>query len=468
MDSQDHYAILGLDESATDEEIRMASRRLWKFWHTDRNKSPEAADRFAEVTEAHRVLLNPDLRRAFDRSRRDTDTGTADSTHAADEPSVPLPDDDEIDFGDLTAGDAPVERVIRVRAAGSWPVLISRRPSSGDLWTSVLEPPEDDDEVVMELHIIAAAPLGTRPGRSTDRIEILFDGTPAAITFVFRVIGTGHSTKSAPSDPTIWTPPFSSPAIPSIFRLRWVQVSLIILAIITIGLIAHSGSHQSPSITAPPSSSPPVVASGSSGSTTTSPSLTQPQPSSPTPDVPTPTTANAGASVALPVSAWAPFGGAIMSTVDAAGTFSTSFDSTYWGGVSAAPSVGCNYRFDGMADLVSEGGPGYGFFVRGSIDSTGTPHGVGIQYDPGAGGYHDTLLPDGSESGTVTSTPLDNNWHAIVVEVVGNQYESFVDGKMIFHGTTSLTCGGVFIRVWNGAVVQLSRLSVTPINSLSG
>ena len=66
------------------------------------------------------------------------------------------------------------------------------------------------------------------------------------------------------------------------------------------------------------------------------------------------------------------------------------------------------------------------------------------------------------ETGAVTSAPLDNNWHEISVTVTGNHYQSSVDGKVIFTGTTPLTCGGVFIRIWR-STVRLRDLTVTPI-----
>lgn len=171
-----------------------------------------------------------------------------------------------------------------------------------------------------------------------------------------------------------------------------------------------------------------------------------------------------GVAVALPASSWTTIGGASVSTPDMTGAFSATFTSTYWGGLYATPAAGCDYRFDGEAQLQT-GGSGYGFGVRASIDANGVPHSEGIQYDPGIGGYRDTFLPDNSETGTITPTPLDNGWHEISVAVFGNRYVSMVDGKTIFSGTTLLSCGGVFIRIWRSSVV-LRDLSVTPITSL--
>jgi hypothetical protein len=171
--------------------------------------------------------------------------------------------------------------------------------------------------------------------------------------------------------------------------------------------------------------------------------------------------ASSNTSISLPASAWTPIGGTTMTAPDQTGAFTATYDGTYWGGLYATPKVGCDYRFDGMAELLP-GGSGYGFGVHASVGSDGVPHSEGIQYDSGIGGYRDTLLPDDSETGTVTSASLDNNWHEISVTVTGNHYQSSVDGKIIFTGTTPLACGGVFIRIWR-STVRLRDLTVTPV-----
>ena len=170
--------------------------------------------------------------------------------------------------------------------------------------------------------------------------------------------------------------------------------------------------------------------------------------------------------VALPARAWTPISGTSLGSPDPSGKFSVSYSDTYWGGVFAPvpTSVGCNYRLSGMA-VLEPGGSGYGFGVRASVDADGTPHSEGIQYDAGAGGYRNTLLPQDSEDGRVVPATVDNNWHAISVAVVGNRYQSSVDGQVIFTGETPLTCGGVFVRVWRSSI-KLRNVSVMPIWAL--
>jgi uncharacterized membrane protein YsdA (DUF1294 family) len=63
---KDYYAILGVPRNATLEQIKEAYRRLAKEYHTDKNPSPEAEERFKLINEAYQVLSDPVKRAEYD------------------------------------------------------------------------------------------------------------------------------------------------------------------------------------------------------------------------------------------------------------------------------------------------------------------------------------------------------------------------------------------------------------------
>ena len=67
---KDYYAILGVEDSADEEQIKSAFRKLAMQYHPDRNKAPDAHQRFVEVTEAYEVLRDPNKRARYDQMRR--------------------------------------------------------------------------------------------------------------------------------------------------------------------------------------------------------------------------------------------------------------------------------------------------------------------------------------------------------------------------------------------------------------
>ncbi|MGH8472406.1 MAG: DnaJ domain-containing protein, partial [Gammaproteobacteria bacterium] len=67
MEFKDYYKILGLERTASDDEIKRAYRKLARKYHPDVSKEPDAAERMKEVNEAHEVLKDPQKRAAYER-----------------------------------------------------------------------------------------------------------------------------------------------------------------------------------------------------------------------------------------------------------------------------------------------------------------------------------------------------------------------------------------------------------------
>ncbi len=63
----DLYELLGVSRQASEREIKAAYRRLAKRYHPDVNPSPTAAEDFARITEAYKVLSDRRLRDLYDR-----------------------------------------------------------------------------------------------------------------------------------------------------------------------------------------------------------------------------------------------------------------------------------------------------------------------------------------------------------------------------------------------------------------
>ena len=68
MDYKDYYEALGVEKTATAEQIKKAYRKLARQHHPDVNPNDKNAEqKFKEINEAHEVLSDPEKRKKYDR-----------------------------------------------------------------------------------------------------------------------------------------------------------------------------------------------------------------------------------------------------------------------------------------------------------------------------------------------------------------------------------------------------------------
>jgi molecular chaperone DnaJ len=66
LEKRDYYEVLGVQRNATKEEVKSAYRKLALAYHPDRNKSPDAEEKFKEISEAYAVLSDDQKRAQYD------------------------------------------------------------------------------------------------------------------------------------------------------------------------------------------------------------------------------------------------------------------------------------------------------------------------------------------------------------------------------------------------------------------
>jgi len=67
LSKRDYYDILGVPRNAAKDQIKDEYRKLALKYHPDRNKSPDAEERFKEISEAYAILSDDEKRVQYDR-----------------------------------------------------------------------------------------------------------------------------------------------------------------------------------------------------------------------------------------------------------------------------------------------------------------------------------------------------------------------------------------------------------------
>ena len=66
MNKRDYYEVLGVPKDASKDDIKKAYRKLAMEFHPDRNKAPEAEEKFKELSEAYAILSDDEKRSQYD------------------------------------------------------------------------------------------------------------------------------------------------------------------------------------------------------------------------------------------------------------------------------------------------------------------------------------------------------------------------------------------------------------------
>jgi molecular chaperone DnaJ len=91
LPNTDLYAVLEVEASVSQDELRKSYRRLARQYHPDNNPDDAASEaRFKEVSQAYEILSDPERRANYDRFGADVGAGGSPTPHSAADPS-PVP-----------------------------------------------------------------------------------------------------------------------------------------------------------------------------------------------------------------------------------------------------------------------------------------------------------------------------------------------------------------------------------------
>ncbi|WP_291100423.1 MULTISPECIES: DnaJ domain-containing protein [unclassified Empedobacter] len=62
-----YYKVLNVHKNCSQDDIKKAYRQAALFWHPDKNKSPNAHEKFIQISEAYEILINIEKRKIYDK-----------------------------------------------------------------------------------------------------------------------------------------------------------------------------------------------------------------------------------------------------------------------------------------------------------------------------------------------------------------------------------------------------------------
>ncbi|MGA1363236.1 MAG: J domain-containing protein [Ilumatobacteraceae bacterium] len=175
-DHRGWYALLGVEPSADEHEIRRAYKAAARRWHPDVNPSPDAAEVMRELNEAVRVLTDPWLRSGYDATVPPVDHGISFAPAVA-------------DLGEIVQG-RPASVTVRVDCVVPTDDLHVDR-LSGPWWTATASVPTTGD-ALLEFEITVDT---SEVGSFADCITLTAGGTPHELRLAMTVTAPGLVTR---------------------------------------------------------------------------------------------------------------------------------------------------------------------------------------------------------------------------------------------------------------------------------
>lgn len=218
-----YYAVLGLADDASPDDVRRAYRREAKRWHPDHNSSPDAAVHMARLNEAYETLSDPDQRAAYDRGA---------FVYAEPEPPRPVAYPAAVDFGTLRAGDR-LTGTVRIGNAGGPFSTIRVEPDCSSWFRVSAARGGVSDDIVAELDFETFVSDDSASGPRGEVVRIFLDDKFVSVVLGARVLPAPHRTSAPPADPSDAPDAYARTSLPSWFTDLNSTVNRLALSFIT-------------------------------------------------------------------------------------------------------------------------------------------------------------------------------------------------------------------------------------------